>query len=97
MYRSGNFYPVKAFSFFCPVACGCRAGDRGCPDSCPAGFTDRNGQGQVMYSGLEPNPSPRNVPFYAWRYSSVNESWRPNITGIQATYQITSEPVDLSY
>ena len=43
----GSFYNIKPLSYFCPVACGCRAGDRHCPDSCPA----RNG---TDYSLLEP-------------------------------------------
>jgi len=33
--EAGNFFPVKAYSYFCPVACGCRAGDRHCPGTCP--------------------------------------------------------------
>ena len=60
----GSFYPVKPLSHFCPVACNCRAGDNGCPDSCPR----RNESGRVDYTGLEPNPSPWNVPAFPWRY-----------------------------
>mmetsp|Transcript_9605 Transcript_9605/g.19906 ORF Transcript_9605/g.19906 Transcript_9605/m.19906 type:complete len:773 (-) Transcript_9605:125-2443(-) len=30
-----TWFPVKPVSYFCPVACGCRAGDPYCPDSCP--------------------------------------------------------------
>ena len=66
----GNFYPIKPLTYFCPAACGCRAGDNGCPDTCPARMGPPNALGQVAYSGLEPNPSPRNVPYFAWRYSS---------------------------
>jgi hypothetical protein len=29
-------YPHKPISYFCPVACGCRKGQRHCPDSCPS-------------------------------------------------------------
>ena len=98
---AGTFYPVKPFSFFCPVACGCRAGDIGCPDSCPARMIDRNGQGQVMYSGLEPNPSPRNVPHYAWRYSNTSDNWQPNITALQVQLGLTQHqslsPAETSY
>ena len=67
--KDGFLYPVKPLSFFCPVACGCRAGDNGCPDSCPARFDARNADGQVDYSSREPNPSPRNVPLFPWRYA----------------------------
>ena len=34
--EDGTFFPVKPLSYFCPVACGCHAGDPHCPDSCPA-------------------------------------------------------------
>ena len=68
---NGNFYPIKPMSYFCPVACGCRAGDDSCPDTCPARMGPPNGLGQVAYTALEPNPSPRNVPNFAWRYSST--------------------------
>ena len=34
--EDGVFFPVKPLSYFCPVACGCHAGDPHCPDSCPA-------------------------------------------------------------
>ena len=33
--EEGDFYPIKPYSYFCPVACGCRAGDKHCPQSCP--------------------------------------------------------------
>ena len=33
--EDGVFFPVKPLSYFCPVACGCHAGDPHCPDSCP--------------------------------------------------------------
>ena len=68
---NGYYYPVKPLSFFCPVSCGCRAGDIGCPDTCRARFESdaTNADGQVDHSGLEPNPSPRNVPNFPWRYS----------------------------
>ena len=31
-----SIYPLKPLSYFCPVACGCHAGDPHCPQSCPA-------------------------------------------------------------
>ncbi|KAJ1461636.1 hypothetical protein M885DRAFT_494425 [Pelagophyceae sp. CCMP2097] len=31
----GAYFPLKALSYFCPVVCGCRAGDAHCPPSCP--------------------------------------------------------------
>ena len=34
--EDGIFFPVKPLSYFCPAACGCKAGDPHCPDSCPA-------------------------------------------------------------
>ena len=33
---TGKYFPVKPLSYFCPVACACRAGDPHCPPSCPA-------------------------------------------------------------
>ena len=67
---NGYYYPVKPLSFFCPVSCGCRGGDIACPDTCPKRFeSSTNADGQVDHSGLEPNPSPRNVPNFPWRYS----------------------------
>ena len=35
----GFAYPIKPLSYFCPVSCGCRAGDKHCPGTCPV---DRN-------------------------------------------------------
>ena len=32
--EEGYFYPIKPYSYFCPVACGCRGGDKHCPTSC---------------------------------------------------------------
>ena len=29
--------PVKPLSLICPVACGCKSGDYGCPTTCPVG------------------------------------------------------------
>ena len=72
--ENGYYYPVRPMSFFCPVACGCRAGDKHCPDSCPARFDSPNADGQVDYSNLEPNPSPRNVPDFPWRYAPLPSS-----------------------
>lgn len=34
-----SYYPVRPLSYFCPVTCGCRRGDKHCPDSCPARTT----------------------------------------------------------
>ena len=34
--ETGKYFPIKPLSYFCPVACGCRAGDPHCPPSCPA-------------------------------------------------------------
>ena len=34
--EDGTIYHIKPFSFFCPVTCGCRSGDKHCPDACPA-------------------------------------------------------------
>jgi len=34
-----TYYPVKPLSYFCPVSCGCRRGDKHCPDTCPARTT----------------------------------------------------------
>lgn len=33
--ESGTWSPVRPLSSFCPIACGCRSGDSGCPDLCP--------------------------------------------------------------
>ena len=78
--ENGYYYPVKPMSYFCPVACGCRAGDKHCPDTCPARHDTANALGQVDYSGLDPNPSPRNVPSFPWRYSVIQTA--SNCTGI---------------
>ena len=55
--RGGSFFPFKGISIFCPVSCGCRAGDNDCPDSCPArGFVPGNATTRVVnYRNLEPN------------------------------------------
>ena len=68
--ENGFYYPVKPISYFCPVACGCRAGDAHCPDRCEARTTASNYLGQVAANGLNSNPSPLNVDKYPWRYSS---------------------------
>ena len=34
--ETGKYFPIKPLSYYCPVACGCRAGDPHCPASCPA-------------------------------------------------------------
>ena len=35
--RAGrSYWPVKPFSVWCPVSCGCRSGEPHCPTSCPA-------------------------------------------------------------
>ena len=34
--EQGTFFPVKPLSYFCPVTCGCAAGDVHCPTTCPA-------------------------------------------------------------
>ena len=39
---NGYYYPVKPMSYFCPVSCGCRAGDLHCPDTCPARIAEAN-------------------------------------------------------
>lgn len=31
----GTWFHIKPLSYFCPRACGCRAGDPHCPTSCP--------------------------------------------------------------
>ena len=67
--ENGASVPLKALSIFCPVACGCRAGDNDCPDSCPARGRPLEGNASyrvVAYHALEPNyilPSSR-VPDY---------------------------------
>ena len=66
----GTYYPVKPIAYFCPVRCGCRAGDLHCPDSCPSRITDANELGQVARTGQTPNPSPLNVHNFPWRYSN---------------------------
>ena len=33
--ESGSIFPVKPLSYYCPVACGCHAGDPHCPLTCP--------------------------------------------------------------
>ena len=33
--EQGNIFPIKPLSYFCPVACGCHAGDPHCPLQCP--------------------------------------------------------------
>jgi hypothetical protein len=33
--EGGLFFPVKPLSYFCPATCGCHAGDKHCPDTCP--------------------------------------------------------------
>ena len=69
--ENGYYYPVKPMSYFCPVACGCRAGDRHCPDTCPLRLElSVNTLGQLHYSGLDPNPSPLNVDGFPWQYAS---------------------------
>ena len=69
--QNGFYYTVKPLSYFCPVACGCRAGDLHCPDQCPRRFDGgTNADGHVDYSSLEPNPSPRNVDGFPWQYAS---------------------------
>ena len=75
--ENGYYYPVKPMSYFCPVACGCRAGDNDCPDSCPARNDQRNSLGQVDYSSLEPNPSPRNVPEFPVRWRTAFDTFEP--------------------
>ena len=75
--RDGGFgFPFQPMSLFCPVSCGCRSGDRDCPDSCPARPTPRAGPNAtsriVDYSGLEPNyvlpASASRVPGYVAPY-----------------------------
>ena len=77
--ENGFYYPVKPLSYFCPVACGCRAGDKHCPDTCPARINEPNEFGQVNYVGNVggnswggSNPSPRNVANFPWR---IAETW----------------------
>ena len=51
-------YPFRALSIFCPVSCGCLAGDIDCPDSCPLRPQTRSGNMTsrvVDYSNIEPN------------------------------------------
>jgi len=78
--ENGYYYPVKPISYFCPVSCGCRSGDKHCPDSCPARHIPANALGQPAYNGLDPNPSPANVPGFPWRYSFLRVA--SNCTGI---------------
>ena len=70
--ENGFYYPIKPLSYFCPVACGCRAGDNACPDTCPTRFDGGvNGLGQVAYSGFEPSASPDLAdPLIPWMYGS---------------------------
>ena len=70
----GTYYPVKPISYFCPVRCGCRAGDAHCPDTCPSRNAPANELGQVGGAGLNPNPSPLNVYNFPWRYSNEKET-----------------------
>ena len=32
----GSWFPLKPYSYVCPVACGCRSGDAHCPGTCPS-------------------------------------------------------------
>ena len=48
--ENGYYYPVKPMSYFCPVACGCRAGDKHCSDQCPA----RNAQVMSSRANIAP-------------------------------------------
>jgi len=32
----GAWFPIKPYSYVCPVACGCRSGDSHCPGTCPS-------------------------------------------------------------
>ena len=50
--EDGSAFPIKPLSYFCPVTCGCRSGDKHCPDACPARSTT-----SVDYSGLDPHQS----------------------------------------
>ena len=45
----GTFYPIPPLSYFCPVACGCSAGDDSCPGTCP-----RRNESWIDYTTLEP-------------------------------------------
>ena len=83
--EAGFYYPVKPISYFCPEACGCRAGDKHCPDTCPARINEANGLGQQNYagnvggnlgtSGGGSNPSPLNVvPDFPWRVRGLTRS-----------------------
>ena len=74
---NGNGSPIKPLSYFCPVSCGCRAGDAGCPDTCPARWEGvGNSLSQIPYAGQDPNPSPWNVPDFPWRYSHLQNASR---------------------
>ena len=60
--ENGNFYPVRPLSYFCPRACGCRAGDQHCPGTCPARNSSR-----TDFSGLGPQyilPSNEDLRFW---------------------------------
>ena len=65
---NGYYYPVKPMSYFCPVACGCRAGDLHCPDTCPARIAGANvSQG--------PGPEPEAARDHAPRGARFELRW----------------------
>ena len=78
--ENGYYYPVKPMSYFCPIACGCRARDKHCTDRCPSRLNNSDSE-FVDYSGLDPNPSPYNEPGYPWRYSAQTEAERRAAAG----------------
>ena len=63
-------YPHKPFSYFCPVACRCRKGQKHCPDSCPSPSASEPACStfqQTLYADPFTTRSPGECPMLAIR------------------------------